>query len=114
MPATTGEPGGLTRAVAAALRERLARLDRTQQWLATQVEIISQSHLSQMLKGRKHINMEQFGRLCDVMDLDPVQVIDRAWHEALDDEIDVDQAELDERYAHLVPPEEDAERITGT
>lgn len=82
MPAT--KPGGFTRAVAASLRERRAYLEWTQQELASRTDI-SQSHISQILKGHKHIHLDQFGQMCDAMDLDPVAVIERAWSVAVDD-----------------------------
>lgn len=73
-----GETGRLTREVAAILRARLARLDWTQTELAARSGV-SQSHLSQILKGRRHIYIDQLESICEALGLDVAEVIGDAW-----------------------------------
>lgn len=77
MPAKRGEPGPLTKRAAVILRMRLAELRWTQEHLASRSGV-SQSHLSQILAGNRHIYIDQLDRMCEAMELDLSDVIGAA------------------------------------
>lgn len=91
MPVARGEPGPVTKNAAMLLRIRLAELQWTQQELASRSGV-SQSHLSQILKGNRHIYLDQLDRMCEVMELDLGDIVGAAKalpaREALMDQLD--------------------------
>lgn len=81
MPAGTRTPPGvLTRTVGAIFRARMARRDLTLLDL-TNVVNVSVPQLSKILRGRAHIDLEQFNSICSYLGLDPEKV----WQEAKSD-----------------------------
>lgn len=71
------KPTALTREIAAIIRERQGRLEKTNADLATGVGI-GESLMGLILKGEKQIDIEQLDRMCIYLGLDLVDVIQRA------------------------------------
>jgi transcriptional regulator with XRE-family HTH domain len=74
------QPGQLTREVGAILRARMVRQGDTLADLSAGVTV-SVAQLSKMLRGRAHIDIEQFDAICSFLGLDSALV----WEEATRD-----------------------------
>lgn len=96
MPAGTKTPPGvLTHTVGAIFRARMARRDLTLLDLRNAVDV-SVPQLSKMLRGRAHIDLEQFNSICSYLGLDPEKV----WLEA---KSDIDEPAFDNRAESAAP-----------
>lgn len=70
-------PSDLTQEVAAILRGRMSRLGLAQGEVAARMGV-SQSQLSKMLRGERHIDLDQFDQLCWLTECGMVDVLREA------------------------------------
>lgn len=71
---TKPEPGMLTKEIAAQLRAQVARRQLTQTYVAEESGL-SQSRLSELLNGRKQIDVEELDRICYAIGLNMATVL---------------------------------------
>lgn len=86
--------------VNAIIRGHLARIGWTHGDLAHRIDI-STSQMSRILRGDRHLDVDQLEQICHVLGLDPADIIGEAWRVArtMDDRIAAEAADMQQRLS---------------